>query len=561
MTTLTSPVARSGSGTVAAIRRLADAIYPEGGSDFAEQALDLMAARERSTQSRHRPGADEVILITYPDLLRAPGEHPLQTLGRFCRQYLPFIPVMHLLPFYPQSSDEGFSVVDYEAVDPALGDWSDIAALAGDVRLMFDAVINHVSAQSQWMQQYLAGRPPFDRLAIEVAPEMDVTAVVRPRESPLVTRFDTAAGARDLWTTFSPDQVDLNYADPRVLLAILGVLLDYVDRGASFIRLDAVAFIWKQAGTGCMSLPTTHRIVQLIRAVLDAVAPQVSLVCETNVPHAENVSYFGDGRNEAQLVYNFALPPLVLHTFGTGNSTALQGWASGLALPGPDAWFLNFLASHDGIGLRGVESILSRADRQSLAERALARGGFVGYRSLPDGQREPYELNINYFDALSEPDRSESLDVEVSRFLTAHSIMLTLPGVPGLYAHSLLGSRGDRLAVLRSGDKRAVNRARLQLNDLTAELASDPRRRAIFDGLAALLAARAACPELDPAADCEVLATSPALFALRRDQRLTAVHNVRATPQALPWGGLDLLSGQRFQPGDDLPGYAVVWLR
>src|SRR5690606_35016656 len=108
----------------------------------------------------------------------------------------------------------------------------------------------------------------------------------------------------------SADQVDLNFKNPAVLLATTRALLFYVEHGAKFIRLDAIAYLWKEIGTPCIHLPQTHQVIQLMRAVLDEVAPDVRLITETNVPHPDNISYFGAGTNEAQLVYNFALPPL-----------------------------------------------------------------------------------------------------------------------------------------------------------------------------------------------------------------------------------------------------------
>ena len=125
----------------------------------------------------------------------------------------------------------------------------------------------------------------------------------------------------------------MNFKNPDVLLALLDALLFYVARGARFIRLDAIAYLWKRIGTSCIHLPQTHAVIQFWRAVLDEVAPHVLLITETNVPHADNVSYFGDGTNEAQLVYNFALPPLVLHALLRGDATHLTRWAQSLTLP------------------------------------------------------------------------------------------------------------------------------------------------------------------------------------------------------------------------------------
>ena len=266
----------------------------------------------------------DAFLITYGDQVRTPGEPPLQTLADFCAAHLcAVVSGIHLLPFFPYSSDDGFSVMDYRAVDPALGTWDDIARFREKFRLMFDLVANHISVQSKWFQGFLRDDPRERDYFILVPDDADVSRVVRPRTAPLVTRFETARGAKNVWTTFSADQVDLNYGNPAVLVEMVQVMLFYVARGAEFIRLDAIAFLWKEFGTTCLHLPQTHRVIQLLRAILDEVAPQVILITETNVPHSDNISYFGNGADEAQMIYNFALPPLVLHAFNTGDARTL----------------------------------------------------------------------------------------------------------------------------------------------------------------------------------------------------------------------------------------------
>jgi sucrose phosphorylase len=299
---------------------------------------------------------------------------------------------VHILPFFPYSSDDGFSVIDYKQVDPPLGGWEDVARLEQRYRLMFDAVINHISRESSWFQGFLQGERPYTDFFIAVDPETDLSEVVRPRALPLLTRFETANGVKYVWTTFSDDQIDLNYANPRVAMAIIDVLLFYAEQGAQIIRLDAIAYLWKEIGTGCIHLAKTHEMVKLWRAVFDAVAPDVLLITETNVPHQENISYFGDylpetGKtDEAQLVYNFTLAPLTLHAFLSGDATRLSQWAKTLQAP-TGATFFNFIASHDGFGVRPAEGILGPAEMQALVDRTLAHGGQVGYRAIPMAAR------------------------------------------------------------------------------------------------------------------------------------------------------------------------------
>lgn len=482
----------------------------------------------------------DVLLITYADQVREPDRAPLRTLHDFAAQHLAdVVSGLHLLPFYPWSSDDGFAVKDYFAVDPACGTWEDVARLGGRFELMFDAVFNHLSAQSDWFRRFLAGDPEYHDFFVTVAGTPDLSPVVRPRALPLLTEFPTATGPRRVWTTFSADQADLNFKNPAVLLRVTDALLFYVSRGARFLRLDAIAYLWKEIGTPCLHLPQTHAVIQLWRAVLDAVAPGVRLITETNVPHADNVSYFGDGTNEAQLVYNFALPPLVLHSFAAGNAERLAGWARALTLPSDRVAFFNFLASHDGIGLNPARGLLSDAELEALVARTLAHGGFISYKHLPDGARAPYEMNINYLDALANPAAGEPDELAARRLLTAHAILLGLPGVPGIYFHSLFGSRGDRAGAEASGIPRRINRQKLERTRLEAELAEPASLRArVFGGLRELLRRRAASPAFAPHAPAEVLALDPRVFAVRRHsldgrERVLCLHNVSAQPVRL----------------------------
>jgi glucosylglycerate phosphorylase len=384
----------------------------------------------------------DAVLITYGDQFRREGEPPLKTLESFGKQYLQgLVTGMHILPFYPYSSDDGFSVIDYRAVDPELGTWEHVERLGQHFEMMFDAVINHISSQSEWFQKYLAGDENYDDYFIALPQDSDLTAVVRPRVSPLLTRYERRGEPVYVWTTFSADQIDLNYQNPEVLRQIVDILLMYVERGARFIRLDAIAYLWKEIGTTSIHLPYTHLVVQFLRAVLDEVAPYVSLITETNVPHVDNVSYFGNGYNEAQMVYNFALPPLVLHAYLTGSARYLTAWAQQLSLPSTKVTFFNFLASHDGIGLNPARGILSEEEILEMVARVEAHGGLVSSKTNPDGTQSPYEMNISYFDALSDPNSAEPVEVQVQRFLGSQAILLAMAGLPGIYVHSLLGSR------------------------------------------------------------------------------------------------------------------------
>jgi sucrose phosphorylase len=512
------------------------------------------------------------ILITYGDQVQTPGEKPLQTLGNFCKEYLSgVVGGIHILPFYPWTSDDGFSVVDYRKVDPALGDWEDISAMQSYFRLMFDGVINHISSQSEWFKGFLRDDPHYRNYFVVVDGSPDLATVVRPRALPLLTSFSTPSGEKRLWTTFSEDQIDLNFQNPDVLVEILDILLMYAARGATFIRLDAIAYLWKQIGTSCIHLPQTHRVIQFLRAALDEVAPHVYLVTETNVPHMDNISYFGDGTNEAQLVYNFALPPLILHTFQTGNAQVLSDWAKTLTLASDKTTFFNFLASHDGIGLNPARGILSSADLDSLVNKTLAHGGLISYKYNADGTQSPYEMNINYFDALSNPNGNESLDLQIDRFITAQAIMLSLVGVPGIYFHSLFGSRGWRVGVEQTGRNRTINREKCDLESLERELADSKSLRArVFTRFRQLLAVRSSTPAFDPHGTQKISDIHPSIFGIERispDQkiRVQCLHNVSAkeiTFSTKHESATDLSTNQSLSVSQfTLEPYQVFWIK
>jgi sucrose phosphorylase len=536
--------------------------------------LDALLETYRGTFTAPRAPIDQrtVLLVTYGDQLRAENETPLLTLAAFLDAHVQeIITDVHILPFYPSSSDDGFSVMDYYAVDERLGTWGDVARVGEHFDLMFDAVINHASAQGKWFQSFLRDESPYNDYFFTVTNEFVTTNVIRPRALPLLTECETAAGKKWVWTTFSADQIDLNYKNPELLLQILDVLLFYVSRGARFIRLDAIAFLWKESGTTCLHLPQTHAVIQLFRAVLNEIAPHVILVTETNVPHADNISYFGDGTNEAQWVYNFALPPLTLHTLQTGDATKLAQWASTLQTPSPQTAFFNFLASHDGIGLNPARGILTQDEINALVTRTLERGGKISYKNNPDGTTTPYEMNINYLDALTAPEEAE--EISVARFLCAHSIMLSLAGVPGIYFHSLFGSRGDRAGADASGIARRINREKFARADLERELASgDARRAQIFTRIAELLRARGHSPAFHPNASQTILDRDARVFAVLRsaeNERVLCLHNVTDARVVFEWRGgagawRDILSKETVHASEtlrvELAPYAVCWL-
>lgn len=430
------------------------------------------AAEEIADQRGPRWSERDLVLITYADQVRANGRPTLETLRKFLEKHNvdQAINIVHLLPFFPFSSDDGFSVIDYCRPAENVGDWSDVDRLANRFDLMFDLVLNHCSVQHQWFQGFLDGDPRYQDFFHVVSPETDLSQVVRPRSLPLLTRFETVFGPRWVWTTFSEDQVDLNFGNPEVLLEFVRILLFYVKQGARIIRLDAVAFLWKEPGTRCIHLRNTHLIVKLFRDILEQVAPHVLLLTETNVPHAENVSYFGEG-DEAHMVYQFSLPPLVVDTFVHEDAEPLRNWLLRLKPIPAGTTFFNFGASHDGIGVRPLEGLLSDERFDSLIRAIRERGGLISTRRTPDGNDVPYELNISYFDAISGNENDP--ETAIRKFLASQAIILSLPGIPGIYFHSLVGTPNDLDGAIQTGINRRINRRKYQLSELEQLLSND----------------------------------------------------------------------------------------
>ncbi|MDJ0631305.1 MAG: alpha-amylase family glycosyl hydrolase [Rhodobacter sp.] len=516
----------------ARLREILGDIYAPGIIDALLPEILGRIATFRAQYARPDPGwVDEtdVMLITYGNSIRSNDRPPLAALDGFLSERIAdVIGNVHILPFYPWSSDDGFSVIDYRAVDPDLGEWRDIGRLADRFGLMFDAVINHISKESAWFQGFLAGDPQYSGYFHVCDPTLDYSDVIRPRALPLLTAFRTRDGEKHVWTTFSDDQIDLNYANPQLLLECLEVLLFYAAKGARFLRLDAIGFLWKRLGTSCMHLPETHAVIRLMRQVIDAAAPGVLLITETNVPHADNVGYFGDGGNEAHMVYQFPLPPLTLYAFQTGNAQPLSDWAAGLEPTSPETTFFNFLSSHDGIGVRPVEGILPPEEVAAMAARVEANGGRVSARAVPGGGTVPYELNITFLDAVARPEDDDA--TRAAKFLAAQTILLSVVGVPGIYIHSLLGSRNDYAGLKATGRNRSINREQLELQALERDLA-DPisLRSRVLAGHRRLLAIRRGRPAFHPNAPQRIVDLDPRVFSLVRERdtdRVWAAINV-----------------------------------
>ncbi|MFP3383987.1 sugar phosphorylase [Tritonibacter sp. SIMBA_163] len=551
------------------LTRLLQQIYPELDSEIlGSQVVEAFWPQDTHRRKRPRtPGNTlwserDALLIAYGNSLVDGSHKPLDLLHDFLLTHMQgVVDGVHILPFFPYTSDDGFAVTDYRKVNPELGDWADIRRIGGAFHLMSDMVLNHVSSQSPWFNAYRQGQAPFDGFFYEASPEQDLSQVVRPRTTPLLQAVETANGVKHVWCTFSHDQVDLNFENPEVLLEILRIIRLHIDQGVRIIRLDAVAFIWKQAGSPSIHLPETHAIVQLLRLLADYATETVVLLTETNVPRAENLSYFGN-RNEAHVVYNFPLPPLILHAMLAGSARFLLKWARAMPPAPLGCAYLNFTASHDGIGMRPAEGVLPQAEIDQMIECVRESGGLVSMRSLPDGGEAPYEVNCTYFDAMSRTLQGAD-DMKVDRFICSQTIPMSLEGIPAFYIHALLATPNDHDAVARRGMNRAINRHRWDYPALCERLQdAQTEQSQVLSALSERLRLRAQQPAFHPNATQFTLQLDDRVFALWRQsldraQSIFALHNVSADGVILPPGALNLIEGEDWQ--DLLSGEGVTW--
>lgn len=523
------------------------------------------------------------ILISYGDViqdLNRADECRLTILKDFLERYVgQTITSLHLLPFFPSSSDGGFSVIDYKKVREDLGDWSDIETLAERYRLMADLVINHTSWYSDWFQNFREGKEPGKEYFIEVDPTRDLSEVVRPRSSALLTPVKTSDGNKCVWTTFSEDQVDLDFKNPDVLFEFLDIFLFYLSKGIQVVRLDAIAYLWKELGTDCIHLPETHEVVKLFRSLVEEIAPHVTLVTETNVPHKENISYFGEG-DEAHMVYQFSLPPLLLHAILTENSSYITEWATDLKGTRKGCYFLNFTASHDGIGVRPLEGLVPEDEFNYILEAVHKREGFVSYKTNRDGSKSPYELNITYFDAFSDLDNDNGSDeMQVRRYLCSQAIMLAFKGIPGIYFHNLTATRNNIAEAITTGQKRAINRMQWEYDDLVECLEDETSNtHRVMKRYKEMLSVRGEHPAFHPDADQEIYDCGNELFVLKRtsldgEESILSVSNITGNTVDLKSDMLPLSGGEngyRDLLGDEIrfdngvltmEAYESLWLK
>lgn len=551
-------------------------IYPKSNNTHLTNKIFSIFFEKKSPKQyviQNRWDESDVALITYLDTFYNNDEKNIQTLEQVLNTYLQDnVSIIHLLPFFPYSSDDGFAVIDYLKIKKGLATWSDIKKLSLKYKIMADLVINHCSSQSEWFQQFLNNQLPGKNYFLDYKDKFDTSKIVRPRSHDLLQIFKTKKSEKFVWCTFSRDQVDLNFKNKDVLIEFLKIIKFYLDQGISILRLDAVAFLWKKLGTNCINLNETHEVIKLFRLLLDASSQKTFLITETNLPNKENLDYFGNG-NEAQLIYNFSLPPLILYSMLYGNSTILRKWLMSMPPPMEGTTYFNFIASHDGIGIRPAEGLISEKNIKAILRRMKEFGGEVSYRKV-ENKNKPYEINIALIDALK--GTIDNLDnFQIERFICAHAIMLSLEGIPAIYVHSFFGTENDYSGMQSTKQKRSINRKRYDLKDLRNKMNKKTINSTVLKQLNSLISIRKKQPAFHPNATQFTLNLGEKIFALwrqcqNRKQSIFVLCNITNQKQPVDLNEInlifnknwiDLISNKKIESKKiSLKPYQTMWI-
>ena len=437
---------------------------------FAKELINIIGKNKKFKQpqiGKNLWSEDDIMLIAYGNSINSPGQEPLKTLGNFVsKHYKDLFTIIHILPFFPFSSDDGFAVMDYYEVDKKLGDWKDIKKISIDFKLMSDLVINHISSQSEWFKNFLKDKGKGKDYFLIVDNEIDLNKVFRPRANDIKKPVKINGEDKSVWCTFGHDQIDFDFSNPEVLKEFVSIIKFYLDNGVKLFRLDAIAFIWKQKGTRCINLNQTHEIIRLFRTLIDHCYEDIVILTETNILKRENLTYFGNS-NEAHWIYNFSLPPILIYTMITGDCTRLVQWSMTMPPSQNGTAYLNFISSHDGIGLRPAEGILNQKELDLLVSSIVKLGGKISSRKTPQGKLAAYEMNITVVDALS-GDKDGFDEFSLERFMCAHAIMLSLEGVPAIYFNELVGTKNDYIGLEKTKMNRSINRFKWKKDELSS---------------------------------------------------------------------------------------------
>ena len=513
------------------------------------------------------------LVISYGDNIYSSQSSSMKIFQKFFQKNLEkLFDTIHFLPFYPSSSDSGFAVKDHYQIDKKIGNWSDLKKISKSKKIMADVVINHASARGLWFKNFLKRKKPGKDYFLTVNSKFNTSKVVRPRDHKLLKKIKIFKKNDYLWRTFSPDQIDLNFKNPSVLLRFIKIIIYLINNGVTIFRLDAIAYLWKQNGTKCINLSQTHEIIKLLRVVTSLLNIQTLIITETNLPEKENLSYFGKN-NEANWVYNFSLPPLLIHAFLFENSSYLNQWSRKLPSTKHGNCYLNFIASHDGIGIRPTEGILNEKTLNSFLKRLKKNGSRFSYRKVKNKLKKVYEANITVFDALKKSDFDPKGLFFLERYISAHAIMVSFEGVPAVYFNSLFGKSNDEAKYIITGNNRDVNRYKWNFNNITTKLRDKKSKQSIFyRNIGALLEIKRKQKAFHPNASRININLGPKIFCFKRiskdkKQSIICMTNLSSkiqTPNFKKIGNYrDLLnSNLKFREGTSLilKPFQTVWL-
>ena len=417
---------------------------------------------------------NQVQLITYVDRLGGGGLQELQDLLTGNGALAGLFGGVHLLPFFHpiDGSDAGFDPIDHTLVDPRLGTWRDVAALTRQLDVMGDVIVNHMSSQSTQFLDYAqhGNASPYAGLFLGLddvfpngASEADLLAVYRPRPGMPCTVVPLANGQkRLLWTTFTPSQLDINVLHPQGAAYLRDILQTFADNGIRMVRLDAVGYAIKKRGTSCFMLPETFDFISAFAAQARALG--IEVLVEIHAHHQRQIEI----ARQVDWVYDFALPPLVLHALFFHTSAPLKAW---LKIRPTNA--LTVLDTHDGIGIidigadasnrAGRPGLVPPAELDALVERihTNSAGSSRQATGAAASNLDLYQVNCSFYDALGRDDRA---------YLLARAIQFFMPGVPQVYYVGLMAGENDMALLASSGVGRDINRHHFSSDEIVAAL-------------------------------------------------------------------------------------------
>ena len=501
-----------------ALRAKFNKIYKNSSREFVEEIIDLINNFNKiNKKSSINISQNTILVISYGDSITDVGKKSLKVFRSFFNKYLRnYFNSVHFLPFYPSSSDSGFAVKDHYKIDSRLGSWSDINKFSKTTNIMADLVINHASSRGLWFANFLKNKSPGKNYFFTVNKKFNVSKVIRPREHRLLKKIKLFNKNQYLWRTFSPDQIDLNFKNPKVLMRFLKIIINSLKHGVSIFRLDAIAYLWKENGTKCINHNNTHNIIKFIRFFSEQLNTKSLIITETNLPEKENLSYFGN-QDEANWIYNFSLPPLIVYSFLFEDSLKITQWSKKLKKTKKNNNYLNFIASHDGIGMRPIEGLINNIQLKKLFSRLKKNGGEFSYRRIQGKSKKVYEANITLCNAFEKTDFDKKGKYFLERFISAHAIMFAFEGIPAVYFNSIFGTANDNSKYIISGNKRDLNRYRWKKVRLEKLLNNKSSKQTIYyKNMVYLLNVRKKQKAFHPDASQITLKLGSKIFAIKR---------------------------------------------